>query len=157
MLLAQVGIFGTFQDANAQTETTIPDWIKQLSKFWSNGEISDTEFASAIEFLIKSKIITSERISIIEDSNIVLQNTDQKQEIEIPNWIKNNAGWFADDLLGDADFLLGLEYMVENELIKSPKIVIIKIESDSDGDGILDENDRFIGVIKFVINTESLN
>ena len=33
-------------------------------------------------------------------------------EIEIPAWVKNNAGWWADDLIGDSDFVSGIQYLI---------------------------------------------
>ena len=37
---------------------------------------------------------------------------------KIPDWVKNNAGWWADGLITDDDFVKGLEYMVERGIIK---------------------------------------
>jgi len=38
-------------------------------------------------------------------------------EIIIPNWIKNNAGWWADGLIEDAEFVSGLQYLITNGII----------------------------------------
>ncbi|MGB6462733.1 MAG: carboxypeptidase-like regulatory domain-containing protein [Nitrosotalea sp.] len=38
----------------------------------------------------------------------------------IPQWIKNNAGWWASGQIGDSDFVKGIQYMVENGIIKIP-------------------------------------
>ncbi len=158
LLFFQIGVFETTQIANAQSEIVVPDWIKGLGEFWSNGDISDKEFVAAIEYLIQSKIITSERLSIVDGANIDTQDTDEEQEIEIPSWIQNNAKWFAKGIIADSDFVLGLEYMVEEKIIQSPNILIIDSENDSnentvlnnddtvpvadsDGDGILDDVD----------------
>lgn len=153
LLFFQIGIFGMYDIANAQLEIKVPDWIRQLAKFWSDGDISDTEFASAIEYLVKSKIITSNRITIIEEN----ENTKsvEPEEIRIPEWIKNNAKWFSKEIIKDSDFVLGIEYMVEKQIIKSPQIQIIELTSeepdtedsetitiaDLDEDGILDDVD----------------
>jgi hypothetical protein len=40
------------------------------------------------------------------------------EEKKIPNWIKNNAGWWADDLISDDDFVKGIQYLVENKIIR---------------------------------------
>jgi len=37
---------------------------------------------------------------------------------ESPSWIKNNAGWWADEQISDNDFVLGIQYMIVNGLIK---------------------------------------
>ena len=39
-------------------------------------------------------------------------------EIKIPDWIKNNAGWWADDLIEDADFVSGIQYLITTGIIR---------------------------------------
>ena len=36
----------------------------------------------------------------------------------IPPWIKNNAGWWADDNISDSDFLYGIKFLVETNIIQ---------------------------------------
>jgi len=36
---------------------------------------------------------------------------------QVPSWIKNNAGWWADGTLSDNDFLECVEWLVSNEII----------------------------------------
>ena len=40
------------------------------------------------------------------------------EEKSIPYWIKNNAKWWSDDKISDDDFLAGIEYLVENNIVK---------------------------------------
>jgi len=40
------------------------------------------------------------------------------EENTIPSWIKNNAGWWADNKINDKDFISGIEYLIENKIIK---------------------------------------
>ena len=35
----------------------------------------------------------------------------------VPDWIKNNAGWWAANEITDQDFLSGIYYMIENGII----------------------------------------
>ncbi len=35
-----------------------------------------------------------------------------EKEIEIPAWVKNNAEWWADDLIGDSDFVSGIQFLI---------------------------------------------
>ena len=44
-----------------------------------------------------------------------LQNIEERT---IPYWIKNNAKWWADNKIDDADFISGIEYLIENNIIK---------------------------------------
>ena len=30
----------------------------------------------------------------------------------IPIWVKNNAEWWADDLIGDSDFVSGIQFLI---------------------------------------------
>jgi len=55
--------------------------------------------------------------------------TDTTQS-QIPDWIKTNAEWWANGLVSDADFVRGLEYMVENGIITSPTLEVVKIAED---------------------------
>ena len=47
---------------------------------------------------------------------------DATQTIEtmIPNWIRNNAGWWSQEKISDEDFISGIEFLVERELIQIP-------------------------------------
>ena len=35
----------------------------------------------------------------------------------VPTWIKNTAGWWADGLVSDSEFVSGLEHLVNNGVI----------------------------------------
>ncbi len=41
--------------------------------------------------------------------------------IIIPQWIKNNAGWWAEGQIDDASFVQGIEYLIQNKIMKIPK------------------------------------
>ena len=45
----------------------IPEWIKNNAKWWSDGIISDQDFVSGIEFMIKEKIIESPSITLTNE------------------------------------------------------------------------------------------
>ena len=37
---------------------------------------------------------------------------------EVPSWVKNNAGWWAEGTINDSDFINGIQYLVSQGLIK---------------------------------------
>jgi hypothetical protein len=37
---------------------------------------------------------------------------------EIPVWIKNNAGWWADGSIDDASFVQGIQFLVQEGFMK---------------------------------------
>ena len=43
--------------------------------------------------------------------------SDEPIKSKVPTWIKNNAGWWADDTIDESTFLNGLEYLVQNGII----------------------------------------
>ncbi|WP_428327071.1 M57 family metalloprotease [Nitrosopumilus sp.] len=94
-----------------QSTSSIPNWVKPIAKWWSTGNIADSEFVSALLYLINNKII---EIPPVETQSV--------SEEKIPEWIKNNAGWWADDQIDDDAFVQGIQYMIENGLI------VIKVE-----------------------------
>ena len=54
----------------------------------------------------------------ILDIQIQLPNTSDGNSQEISKWIKNNAGWWADGLITEDDFIKGIQYLVENQVIQ---------------------------------------
>ncbi|HXG73309.1 MAG TPA: polysaccharide deacetylase family protein [Candidatus Nitrosotenuis sp.] len=43
-----------------------------------------------------------------------------ERSIVIPDWVRSNAQWWADDKIGDSDFTKGLEYLIEQKIIQIP-------------------------------------
>ncbi|QLH03174.1 hypothetical protein C5F47_06235 [Nitrosopumilus cobalaminigenes] len=39
------------------SDSSIPDWVKNNAKWWSEGSISETDYISSLEYLIENKII----------------------------------------------------------------------------------------------------
>jgi len=92
-----------------QTETItnsydIPIWVKNNARWWSLEEIDDYDFVAGVKYLIKQKII------LIENNQIT---TDNLQTLQIPNWFKINAGWWANKMITDADFVQGAQWLIK--------------------------------------------
>lgn len=86
---------------------TIPSWIKNNAKWWSEKQIADSDFVSGIEYMIQNQIII---IPNLPDS--------ESSEAMIPSWIRNNAKWWANGMISDADFVNGIEYLVKKGIIR---------------------------------------
>jgi len=91
--------------------SSIPEWVKQIAKWWSQKQIEDTEFASALLYLINNKVIQI-------PPTITQKTVDEK----IPEWVRNNAEWWADGTIDDSSFVQGIQYMIKNGSI-SIKII----------------------------------
>ena len=62
------------------------------------------------------------------DVNIAGEKPKQIQtfgsdNINIPDWIKNNAGWWADDQINDAAFVTSLQWLINNDVMEIPDTV----------------------------------
>ena len=90
------------------SEPVVPGWVKNNAAWWSDDQISDSEFATGLEFLIKENVI-----DVPQD--IQSQGTS---ESNIPEWLRNNAAWWSDGMLSDSEFLKGIEWMISNGIIK---------------------------------------
>ena len=96
----------------AQGDIQIPSWIKNVAGWWAAGEISENEFLAGIEYMINNKIIL---ISFMPCVSAITHPT--VDDVTVPEWIKNNAKWWHEDLITDTDFTNGIEYLIQNQII----------------------------------------
>ena len=58
---------------------------------------------------------------LIEEEIIKIQPAKQ-EEIgygrQIPEWIKTTAGWWAEGLVPEDDFIKGMQYLIQNGIIR---------------------------------------
>ena len=92
----------------------------------------------------------------------VVVNRISADEVTIPNWIKNNAGWWATDQIDDSAFLQGIQYLIKErimiipptEMYESPESqqvpTWIKNNAGWWADGQIDDN-SFIQGIQYLI------
>jgi len=61
-------------------------------------------------------------IQKIQDNNIKIVTIGKinldSQSFEIPAWVKNNAGWWADGQIDDETFVKGIQFLVQENIIK---------------------------------------
>lgn len=106
-------LVGVLTIPTSLAQDAVPSWIKNNAKWWAEDKIDDFTFAQGIGFLIKNKIIQISNLPTTPDGEIIIE-----KDIVIPSWIKNNAGWWADDNISDSDFLYGIKFLVENNIIQ---------------------------------------
>ena len=98
-------------NSSAQEDVEIPSWVKNVSGWWAADEISEREFLTAIEYLINNNIIS---LSSIPCS---IQGLSPATLSLVPDWIKNNANWWATDQITDTDFIGGIEFLIKNQIM----------------------------------------
>jgi hypothetical protein len=86
--------------------SSIPAWIKTSSGFWVDGNSSDGEFISAIQFLIKEGIIQIPPTT---------QGSDSANEI--PSWIKTTVGFWVDGNSSDGEFISAIQFLIKEGIM----------------------------------------
>jgi len=96
--------------ASVKGETiVIPGWIKNNARWFADGSIGESDFTKGIEYMIKE--------GIMKIPNLPPTASDVAR-INVPDWVKNNALWWADGLITDDDFVKGIQYLVEHGIIR---------------------------------------
>ncbi len=144
--------------------------------FGNFGEYSEAEayFKKSLEInpdneITKNYLVSLEKIKKKYSLN-VFENPTKKpdflkvmEENTIPSWIKNNAGWWADNKINDIDFISGIEYLIENKIIKigtyvneenSTDVIPSWIKNNAGwwSSGKISDNDFFTGIEYLVEN-----
>ena len=104
------GSLETLTPTPAESETSIPGWIKNNAGWWADGMIDDSSFVSGIQWLISNGVMN---IPPTE------QGTGTGGDV-IPGWIKNNAGWWADGQIDDGSFVSGIQWLISNNVMTIP-------------------------------------
>jgi len=92
-----------------ETTSKIPDWVRKNAKWWSLTQITDDDFASGLEYMIKKEII------IIKDGT----PSEGESEPNLPSWLRKDAGWWSQGLLSDDEFFKSIQWMINNGFIKT--------------------------------------
>ena len=106
LLVCSISIFVSL--AQAQENYNIPSWIKNNAKWWSEGQIDDSDFTKGIQYLIQNGIM-----------KIPQTQASSSSSNQIPIWIKNNAGSWANGQISDDDFVKGIQYLISEGIIES--------------------------------------
>ncbi len=66
-----------------------------------------------------NQILTLSLLAIVIGTVFVASSISQNVEAQslIPDWIKNNAAWWAEGSVDDQTFLNGIEFLIENKII----------------------------------------
>ena len=126
--IATIALFATTMSSFAYAQE-VPDWVKSNAGWWADGTISESEFLSGVEFLVKDGII------VVPQTATGVSDTVTSEE-SVPDWVKSNAGWWADGTISDGEFVNGIQYLIKTGLISISTDTAVT-ESSAD----LDSND----------------
>ena len=57
---------------------------------------------------------------VVNSDEVILSESNSLTTVEIPKWIKNNAGWWADGTLDDSSFVQGIQFLIKEGFIEIP-------------------------------------
>ena len=92
-------------------EASIPVWIKTSAGWWAEGSISDAEFASGMEYLVREGILPVPGAAAGSGGG-------GEGGTSIPQWVKASAGWWADGSISDAEFVRGIAHLMSAGIIR---------------------------------------
>ena len=120
--LIEIGASGGGQPAAAgppgEEAVTIPPWIKNTAGWWAEGQIDDAAFVQGLEYLIQNGIM------LVPDAPSPPADAEEggapglAAPRQIPPWIKNTAGWWAEGQIDDASFVAGIQYLINEGIIQ---------------------------------------
>ncbi|ABX13535.1 FxLYD domain-containing protein [Nitrosopumilus maritimus] len=97
-----------------------PDWVRQTTSIWIDGQMSDSEFLALIQNILDKNIIPDEIKSqeiLINTAKTVIQDIPELYEEKtlelIPYWVKDRAEWWIDGKISDLQFLRTIHYLRE--------------------------------------------
>jgi len=73
-------------------------------------------------FVVVKSQTTSSDSSKPSSSQITEPPKTAVAALKVPSWIKNNAAWWASGQINDSEFLIGIEYMINENIIVIPNL-----------------------------------
>ena len=96
-------------------QIAIPGWIKESARWWADGLVSDREFALGMQYMIAEGIVS---VPAGGGGGGDAGAASGGGEKTIPPWIKESARWWADGLVSDREFALGMQYMIAEGIVR---------------------------------------
>jgi len=88
---------------------------------WSNSDLVirawNDKLSSGDTIVYDAIEIAQPEIVEIADEDIPEPEIQTLKSQYVPIWIKNNAAWWSQELIEDSDFVAGIEYLIQNEII----------------------------------------
>jgi len=97
------------EEVKSKSKLQIPVWIRNNAKWFADGTIGQADFTQGIGYMIKNDIIQIPEMP--ERSEGVVAS-------KVPDWVKNNAKWWADGQISDGDFVTGIKFLVKQGIIQ---------------------------------------
>ena len=101
-------------DGNFQTQVDTEFYFNLDGTYTAIAFTSDKNKVTTIPF----KFLTA---SLVEPKDSEKVSSIISQEIVVPSWLKNSAGWWSNDLIRDDEFVKGIQYLINEDILKIPE------------------------------------
>ena len=155
----RISIFDSSNNFILTQKTSVNTDGTFLHSILPNEKFSDGKFIVKAQY--GNSQATVQKMSFEINSNDVTM--EQKlTSVKIPDWIKNNAGWWADGLIDDNSFVEGFQFLIKEGLMEIPATEQGSVSNDNKipdwiksnagwwADGLIDDN-SFVQGIQFLI------
>jgi len=151
----RITIFGTGNNLIVSQKTPVNEDGTFLHEVNLNEKFSDGKFTVKAQY-------GNSKATIAIFSFEIISNNVVSQDNKIPDWIKNNAGWWADGQIDDNSFVEGIQFLIKEGFIQIPITEQGSISQDNKipdwiknnagwwADGQIDDN-SFVEGIQFLI------
>jgi len=95
-------------NSSTSDAASIPSWVKDNAKFWSQGQVADSDFVQGLQYLIQNGMIKVPATQV---------NSTSSQAI--PSWVKSDANYWSTGQISDADFIKSVQYLISAGIIKA--------------------------------------
>lgn len=114
--------------AQNATAESIPDWIRNNALWWSQGEISQSDFVTGLQFLIQEDIL-----------HVPATQVSENKSDKVPEWVKTNAAWWGEGKVTDTEFVNSVQYLMKIGLISVQSSESTSMKQTSTADSTLEE------------------
>jgi len=104
-------------DMESYSFITKDNLVTVLSTTWhaSEIEIDNPSFDESLGTLVIENVLD------ITDLSNVAKIPTTKEKTQIPDWIRNNAEWWAGGAISDSDFVGGIQYLIKENIMEIPE------------------------------------
>ena len=99
------------QKAPVNSDTTFSHNVILNEKFFEGEYQVKTQYGNSNTTIEKTSLV-------INSNNIISMDQKPSTDSKIPDWIKSNAGWWADGQIDDNSFIQGIQFLIKEGLIK---------------------------------------
>lgn len=115
-----------FAESNYQVvKNKVPKWFTQNTEWWIDGQIDEATYLMGITSLIDLDLIEIPQQILLKNKQVNEELSAMNIDAEynpshepVPKWFKNTGKWWAEGMIDDRDYLLAVEYLIKQNIIK---------------------------------------